>query len=79
MTDYEQYHYDKDRLSQSAINLGNIEVNPISDLEQIRNVINKFCDEIPESPKLSPDWCFVDCNYFVSIQLNNNNNKKNIS
>ncbi|XP_037029627.1 eye-specific diacylglycerol kinase isoform X3 [Bradysia coprophila] len=60
MTDYEQYHYDKDRLSQSAINLGNIEVNPISDLEQIRNVINKFCDEIPESPKLSADWCFVD-------------------
>lgn len=75
MTDYEQHHYDKDRLSQSAINLGNIEINPISDLEQIRNVINKFCDEIPESPKLSPDWCFVDCNFFFMKFIVSNESK----
>lgn len=61
MTDYEQHHYDKDRLQHSALNLGQIEVNPIADLEQVRNQINKYCDETVEYHKLSPDWCFVDC------------------
>lgn len=61
MADYEQYHHDKDSLQKCATNLGNIDVNPVSDLEQIRVLINKFCEELPDTPKLSSDWCFVDC------------------
>lgn len=63
MADYEQYHHDKDALQKCATNLGNIDVNPVSDLEQIRVLINRFCEELPDSPKLSPDWCFVDCKF----------------
>lgn len=47
--------------------MGEIEVTPIADLEQVRNLVNKLQDnvEVSEScPKLSPDWCFVDCKYF---------------
>lgn len=61
MADYEQNHHDKDALQKYATILGNIDVNPVSDLEQIRVLINRFCEELPDSPKLSPDWCFVDC------------------
>uniref|UniRef100_A0A336MC81 Diacylglycerol kinase n=2 Tax=Culicoides sonorensis TaxID=179676 RepID=A0A336MC81_CULSO len=60
MADYEQFHHDKDALQKCATNLGNIDVNPVSDLEQIRVIVNRFCEELPDSPKLSPDWCFVD-------------------
>lgn len=63
MSDYEQHHYDKELLKKSALNLGMIEVNPIADLEQIRNIINKYCEDATECQKLSPDWCFVDCKY----------------
>ncbi|XP_058053699.1 eye-specific diacylglycerol kinase [Anopheles bellator] len=56
---YEQHHYDKDRLRQSAVSLGTLEV-PVTDLEQIRVLINKYCNDLPDSPKLSPDWCFID-------------------
>uniref|UniRef100_A0A182KDR6 Diacylglycerol kinase n=1 Tax=Anopheles christyi TaxID=43041 RepID=A0A182KDR6_9DIPT len=59
MTDYEQHHYDKELLRQSAVNLGSLEV-PVTDLEQVRVLINKYCSEQPDSPKLSPDWCFID-------------------
>ncbi|XP_035897196.1 eye-specific diacylglycerol kinase isoform X2 [Anopheles stephensi] len=59
MADYEQHHYDKELLRQSAVNLGMMEV-PVTDLEQMRVLINKFCSEQPDSPKLSPDWCFID-------------------
>lgn len=65
MTDYEQHHYDKELLKNSALNLGTIEVNPIADLEQIRSVINKYCEDTADCQKLSPDWCFVDCKYLV--------------
>lgn len=61
MLDYEQHHYDKEKLKQSACHIGNIEVNPVSDLEQVRAIVNKFCEDNPEYPKLSFDWCFVDC------------------
>lgn len=67
MTDYEHHHYDKDLLKQSAVLLGNIEVNPIADLEQVRNLINKYTEENAECSKLSPDWCFVDCSYLINI------------
>lgn len=63
MSDYEQHHYDKELLKQTATTLGAIEVNPTSDLEQIRVLINKLCDEGPDSPKLLSDWCFIDCEY----------------
>uniref|UniRef100_A0A2C9GPM2 Diacylglycerol kinase n=1 Tax=Anopheles arabiensis TaxID=7173 RepID=A0A2C9GPM2_ANOAR len=59
MADYEQHHYDKELLKQSAVNLGSLEV-PVTDLEQVRVLINKYCGEQPDSPKLSPDWCFID-------------------
>lgn len=61
MSDYEQHHYDKDTLKQNATALGSIEVNPASDLEAVRVMINKLCDEGHDSPKLSVDWCFIDC------------------
>lgn len=61
MTDYEQHHYDKETLKQSAAVLGSIEVNPTSDLENVRLLINKLSEEGSDSPKLSPDWCFIDC------------------
>ncbi|CRK97224.1 CLUMA_CG010621, isoform B [Clunio marinus] len=60
MSDYEQHHYDKEIMKQSAEPMGTIEVNPTLDLEAIRMLINKLCDESVESPKLSPDWCFID-------------------
>lgn len=65
MSDYEQHHYDKEIMKQSANALGTIEVNPTSDLESIRVLINKLCDEGPDSPKLSPDWCFIDCEFKI--------------
>nr|XP_018903201.1 PREDICTED: eye-specific diacylglycerol kinase isoform X6 [Bemisia tabaci] len=67
MMDYEQHHYDKEKLRQSAMCLGEIEVNPSADLEQVRQIINKLQEEPPKTtesgeiiPKLTPDWCFVD-------------------
>lgn len=53
----------------SAINMGEIEVEPVADLETVRKLVDKL--ELNGSPsidhagntmpKLSPDWCFVDC------------------
>ncbi|XP_021928119.1 eye-specific diacylglycerol kinase [Zootermopsis nevadensis] len=45
MSDYEQHHYDKELLKQAAVPLGVIEVNPVSDLEQVRKLINKLQEE----------------------------------
>lgn len=71
MSDYEQNHYDKDLLKNSAVNLGTLEV-PVTDLEQVRVLINKYCEEQPDSPKLSPEWCFIDCKYpFSHHELRN--------
>lgn len=60
MSDYEQHHYDKDSLKQSAETIGLIEVNPTSDLEVVRLLVNKMSEESIDCPKLS-DWCFIDC------------------
>ncbi|XP_055914439.1 eye-specific diacylglycerol kinase isoform X1 [Eupeodes corollae] len=60
MPNYEQYHYDKDMLKNTAVNLGNVEIDPVSDLEQVRNTINKFFEESTSYPKMSQEWCFVD-------------------
>ncbi|XP_031333831.1 eye-specific diacylglycerol kinase [Photinus pyralis] len=59
MSDYEQHHYDKDLLAQAAISIGAIEVNPASDLEQVRAQINKFVEDSRDVIKLN-DWCFLD-------------------
>jgi len=61
MSDYEQHHYDKETLKQSATIIGSIDVNPTSDLEAVRVLVNKMSEEGNDSPKLSPDWCFIDC------------------
>lgn len=73
MTDYEQHHYDKELLSQAAESLGQIEINPVSDLEQVRNQINHQLPMLPSTlpcappstpsstaPPTTMDWCFVD-------------------
>ncbi|KAE9540093.1 hypothetical protein AGLY_005345 [Aphis glycines] len=69
LQDYEQHHCDKELLIQSSINMGEIEVEPVADLETVRKLVEKL--ELNGSPsidhagntmpKLSPDWCFVDC------------------
>lgn len=54
-----------------AINMGEIEVEPVADLETVRNLVDKLeLNSGPPKdhagnamPKLSPDWCFVDCTY----------------
>ncbi|XP_025411315.1 eye-specific diacylglycerol kinase isoform X2 [Sipha flava] len=69
LQDYEQHHCDKELLVQSSINMGEIEVEPIADLETVRNLVEKLelnsglsKDHVGNvMPKLSPDWCFVDC------------------
>ncbi|XP_017783280.1 PREDICTED: eye-specific diacylglycerol kinase isoform X2 [Nicrophorus vespilloides] len=54
MSDYEMNHYDKDLLTQAAQNVGQLDINPASDLDQIRGEINKLLGES------NRDWCFVD-------------------
>lgn len=46
-----------------AINIGKLEVNPTSDLEQIRDLVNRLLNDYKDLPKLS-DWCFLDCELF---------------
>uniref|UniRef100_A0A0A9YX04 Diacylglycerol kinase n=2 Tax=Lygus hesperus TaxID=30085 RepID=A0A0A9YX04_LYGHE len=65
MTDYEQYHNDKARLKQSAAKLGEIEITPVADLENTRQIIVQQIDtprsEGRDVPVHIPkDWCFVD-------------------
>ncbi|XP_055373663.1 eye-specific diacylglycerol kinase isoform X2 [Condylostylus longicornis] len=60
MPDYEHYHHDKEMIKQSATNLGNIEVEPFADLENVRNIITSYLEESSGYPKLSQEWCFVD-------------------
>lgn len=69
MSDYEQHHYDKESLKQSAALLGSIEVNPSSDLEAVRVLINKMSEECSDSSKLTPDWCFIDCKHLIKTRL----------
>lgn len=69
MADYEQNHYDKELLKQAAVNLGTLDV-PVTDLEQVRVLINRYCEEQPDAPKLSPDWCFIDCELKPNLYQN---------
>lgn len=66
MVDYERYHYDKELLVRTAVEVGAVEVNPISDLEIVRGQINKYLLErsgAADGPRLSSDWCFVDSEF----------------
>lgn len=69
MSDYEQHHYDKETLKQSAVTIGSIEVNPTSDLEAVRVLVNKMSEESSEGMKLSVDWCFIDCKFLMDFAL----------
>lgn len=64
MSDYEQHHYDKNRLRETAILLGDIRAAAAADLEQVRQMVNKMQEEkstdLENTTKLSSDWCFVD-------------------
>lgn len=59
MADYDRHHYDKELLAKTATEIGAVEVNPISDLENVRGQINKYLQE--NGISISADWCFVDC------------------
>ncbi|KAL5010955.1 hypothetical protein ScPMuIL_013260 [Solemya velum] len=73
MADYEALNYDKEKLREASIPLGIIVVDNNSDLEQVRQHINRLqedgfmedstnqgTDSVHSSQKLSPKWCFLD-------------------
>lgn len=43
-------------VSIAATAVGEMDVSPAADLEQVRGMIGKL-----ESPNIPADWCFVDC------------------
>uniref|UniRef100_A0A8C9TYH0 Diacylglycerol kinase n=1 Tax=Scleropages formosus TaxID=113540 RepID=A0A8C9TYH0_SCLFO len=63
MRDYEALHYDKEKLKEAAIPLGHIVVPGDSDLETCRSHIERAHLLFLCSQKLSPKWCFLDCEY----------------
>ena len=48
--------------------LGVIMVDHDSDLEQVRRHINRMQEENQHSTPLSPEWCFVDCEWIVDSE-----------
>ncbi|KAL1472186.1 hypothetical protein MTO96_023094 [Rhipicephalus appendiculatus] len=67
MADYENYHYDKEKLRSLSIPIGTLTVNPDTDLENVRLMINQLCSlegpdaqNLSPSKRFSPDWCFLD-------------------
>uniref|UniRef100_A0A6Q2YZQ1 Diacylglycerol kinase n=1 Tax=Esox lucius TaxID=8010 RepID=A0A6Q2YZQ1_ESOLU len=78
---YEALHYDKDKLKEASIPLGVITVAGDSDLETCRSHIEQLQDSLEEesdalksekllAQKLSPKWCFLDCEYGSHTQNN---------
>lgn len=63
MQQYEQYHYDKEMLRKLANKLGQIEIESQCDLEHVRNMLNAKFEESISYPKVSQDWCFIDCKW----------------
>ncbi|CAH2092069.1 unnamed protein product [Euphydryas editha] len=59
MTDYERHHYDKELLAKTAERIGTLEVNPATDLEQMRKLIQNMIKESQTYSNLV-DWWFVD-------------------
>ncbi|XP_055887784.1 diacylglycerol kinase zeta-like isoform X1 [Biomphalaria glabrata] len=67
VTDYEMFHFEKDKLRQASVPLGIIVVDNNSDLEQVREEINKMLANFQTNSsdtvsfvKLSSNWCFLD-------------------
>ncbi|KAJ7406093.1 Diacylglycerol kinase zeta [Pitangus sulphuratus] len=74
MRDYEALNYDKEKLKEASVPLGIIVVPGDSDLELCRTQIEKLQEEgdgaKPKTlsfQKLSPKWCFLDCEYHPSL------------
>lgn len=90
MADYENYHYDKEKLRELSNGLCQLCVSQDTCLEAVRGEINKLMDvEIlpPDietvtttisAQKLSPDWCFLDCKLPFIHVLNSDNSLKNL-
>lgn len=53
-----------------AVTMGELEVASTALLEQVRQMVNKLQESSNPCPKLSPDWCFVDCKFPI-LQLAN--------
>lgn len=64
MDQYERHHYDKPMLRKLANKLGIVEIDSQCDLEQVRNMLNEKFEQSISYPKVSQDWCFIDCKYF---------------
>ncbi|XP_069978351.1 diacylglycerol kinase zeta isoform X3 [Penaeus vannamei] len=64
MFDYEQHHYDKEKLRQASSPLGLIMIDQDADLEQVRKHINRMMEETANKGRstrpLSENWCFLD-------------------
>uniref|UniRef100_A0A8C1I738 Diacylglycerol kinase n=1 Tax=Cyprinus carpio TaxID=7962 RepID=A0A8C1I738_CYPCA len=76
MHDYEALHYDKEKLKEASIPLGLIVVPGDSDLETCRAHIERLQEEgdgtkpkALSSQRLSPKWCFLDCEYSFHSSL----------
>lgn len=65
MSDYENHHYDKELLKTTANQFGNVKIDPMADLEQVRKLVEKYSEETSTCAKLSPDWCFLDCEFSI--------------
>ncbi|CAK1551869.1 unnamed protein product [Leptosia nina] len=59
MADYERHHYDKELLAKAAERIGTLEVNPATDLEQMRNLVQNLIKESQAYSNIV-DWWFVD-------------------
>ncbi|XP_038213039.1 eye-specific diacylglycerol kinase isoform X6 [Zerene cesonia] len=59
MADYERHHYDKELLAKAAERVGTLEVNPATDLEQMRNLVQTMIKESQAYSNIV-DWWFVD-------------------
>ncbi|XP_050297175.1 eye-specific diacylglycerol kinase isoform X3 [Anthonomus grandis grandis] len=60
MPDYEQHHYDKDKLAEVALQIGSLEMIITADLEQARTLINQILEDRKENQGGNLEWCFVD-------------------
>lgn len=61
MDQYQRHHHDKELLRKASQKLGTVEIESQCDLEQVRNMLkSRFVDMICY-PRISNDWCFIDC------------------
>ncbi|GAB6033373.1 hypothetical protein CHUAL_013138 [Chamberlinius hualienensis] len=62
MEDYENYHYNKEKLHQVATRVCCIRVKQNADLEEVRQLINSQHENLAKTSEESvvTDWCFID-------------------